>query len=428
VCHWLCQCWLEDTGKASGTPGHESPGTCTSKGMASKQASIEIVNWLLAQAHSAKPPKEPSLLGPIDTKALEARLAELDRRRVQLEAGLPPPRRAMALADGTGENEHLFIRGSHKLLGDEVPRRMLEVIAGGNQPAIAQGSGRLELARRMTAASNPLLARVLVNRVWQHHFGRGIVPTPDDFGVMGRAPSHPELLDYLAAEFKREGWSIKKLHRQLVLSSAYRMASAAQPTADAADPTNALLHRANARRIEAECIRDTLLAVSGRLDRTPFGPGVPPHLTPFMSGRGRPTTSGPLDGAGRRSIYLTVRRNFLMPMLLAFDYPTPFTTIGRRSESNVPAQALVMMNSPLVWEQAGVWTKQVLAAPEQSAEARITGMYHRALGREPAREELEAALEFLREQAAQYGDTDPKRVWTDLAHVLFNTKEFVYVQ
>ncbi len=236
----------------------------------------------------------------------------------------------------------------------------------------------------MTAASNPLLARVLVNRVWQHHFGRGIVPTPDDFGVMGRPPSHPELLDYLSAEFMREGWSIKKLHRELVLSSAYRMTSAAQPAADAADPTNTLLHRASSRRLEAECIRDALLAVSGRLDRSLFGPGVPPHLTPFMSGRGRPAASGPLDGAGRRSIYITVRRNFLTPMFLAFDYPTPFTTIGRRSVSNVPAQALVMMNSPLVWEQAAVWAKRVLAARVDVSSAYRRHVYVRA-GQSPTR-------------------------------------------
>ena len=184
--------------------------------------------------------------------------------------------------------------------------------------------------------ANPLLPRVLVNRLWKHLFGEGLVKSTDDFGAMGQKPSHPELLDWLASEFIASGWSIKAIHRLMVTSSAYRMDSGPREDAERLDPTNTYLHRMNVRRMEAEVIRDTLLSVSGRLEQTMYGPSVSPYLTPFMDGRGRPARSGPLDGDGRRSIYLNVRRNFLNPMFLAFDVPVPFSTMGRRNVSNVP--------------------------------------------------------------------------------------------
>ena len=168
---------------------------------------------------------------------------------------------------------------------------------------------------------------------------RGIVRTPDDFGRMGEPPTHPELLDYLAAEFVRQGFSIKKMHRLMLLSSTYQMSSRPIAESERRDPDNRLLHRMPVRRLEAEAVRDAILALSGRLDERMYGPGVLPYLTLHMEGRGKPK-SGPLDGAGRRSIYLNVRRNFLNPLLLAFDYPVPFSTVGRRSVSSVPAQAL----------------------------------------------------------------------------------------
>jgi hypothetical protein len=232
------------------------------------------------------------------------------------------------------------------------------------------------------------------------------------------------LLDYLAAEFRREGWSLKRLHRHMVLSSTYRMSSAATPR-DEIDPNNRWWHRMPVRRLEAECVRDAMLAVSGRLDRAMFGASVPPHLTEFMQGRGRPAQSGPADGAGRRSIYLAVRRNFLSPFLLAFDYPTPFTTIGRRSVSNVPAQALVLLNNPLVHEQAAQWAARMLVAVPASDLERLQAMYEEALARPATADEAEAALAFVRELRAASGN---ERAWTELGHVLFNLKEFVFVR
>jgi hypothetical protein len=281
------------------------------------------------------------------------------------------------------------------------------------------------MAMRLTSPDNPLLARVLVNRLWHHHFGAGIVRSVDDFGHQGERPTHPELLDWLAAEFMRSGWSIKHMHRLMLRSSAYRMASRYDELSERSDPRNELLHRMPIRRLEAEAVRDAMLAVSGRLDRRMFGPGPLPHLTPFTIGRGRPA-SGPLDGDGRRSVYLNVRRNFLNPMFLAFDYPVPFTAIGRRSVSNVPAQALTLLNNPFVTQQAQLWARRVLAEPGQSDRQRVARMYESGFGRLPTETELDEALAFLAEQGKEYGRTD-ERAWADLAHVLFNVKELIFV-
>jgi cytochrome c553 len=351
----------------------------------------------------------------------------LDRIR-ELEAKVPPPTLAPTTRDGTGINERVFVRGNHKTLGVEAPRATLEAFG---QPAFtSSGSGRLELARTVTDSTNPLVSRVIVNRLWKHHFGEGIVRSPDDFGYQGQAPTHPELLDWLATELVQRKWSLKQLHRLMVLSAAYRQASRAIPeqTAKAvtADPQNKLLHRQNLKRLEAEVIRDSILAASGRLDPKMEGPGVLPYLTEHQVGRGRPS-SGPLDGNGRRSVYLQVRRNFISPMFTAFDYPTPFTTIGRRTVSNVPAQALVMLNNPFVLQQAELWAARVLAT-QGTAEDRVRAMYATAFGRLPTKAELAAAVDFVTELSKEHGKPDHPKAWADFAHVLFNAKEFIFVE
>jgi hypothetical protein len=237
-------------------------------------------------------------------------------------------------------------------------------------------------------------------------------------------------LDWLATELVARKWSLKAMHKLMLLSSAYQQSSRSTPEqatrAETADPQNKLLHRQNVRRLEAEAIRDALLAVSGRLDLRAEGPGVLPHLTEHQVGRGRPG-SGPLDGNGRRSVYLAVRRNFLNPMFTAFDYPTPFTAIGRRTVSNVPAQALVMLNNPFVLQQADLWAKRVLEM-KASNEDRVRAMYATAFGRAPTRDESDSALSLVKELSAEYGKPDHPKAWADLAHVLFTTKEFVFVE
>jgi hypothetical protein len=372
----------------------------------------------LAEHYAANPP-----MGLLSLTFKPDPMLASELRRV--ESQIPAPMRVIAAADGTGVNERVFIRGNYKTPGDEVHRRFLEAIAGADQPLPAEGSGRLELAQRMLSRSNPLLPRVMVNRIWQHHFGEGIVRSVDDFGVMGQPPTHPELLDFLASEFIKCGWSIKSMHRLMLLSSTYQMSSQGDEAAGKIDPQNKLLPHMPVRRLEAEAIRDSLLAISGRLDKKLHGPSILPYLTPFMTGRGRPAQSGPLDGDGRRTIYLSVRRNFLSPMLLSFDYPIPATTIGRRSVSNVPAQALTMLNNPFVLQQAQLWAKRTLAEPNLTPSQRINNLYMTAFARPPQPDELASALQFLSEQQKQY--SDPIKAWTDLCHVLINVKEFIFV-
>ena len=349
-----------------------------------------------------------------------------------LEAKLPAPVFAPTLRDGPGRNERVFVRGNHKTPGVEAPRAFLE--AFDNTPLPGPGSGRLELARKVTDPKNPLVARVIVNRLWKHHFGEGLVRSPDDFGYQGQPPTHPELLDWLAAEFVSPSdggvpWSIKRMHRLMLLSAAYRQGSRATPEqaakATTADPLNKLLHRQNVRRLEAEAIRDAMLAVSGRLDRAVGGPSILPHLTDHAVGRGKPA-SGPLDGNGRRSLYLAVRRNFLNPMFVAFDYPTPFSAIGKRTVSNVPAQALVMLNNPFVVQQAELWSRRVTAGGG-TADDRVGRMYAAAFGRAPTPAERATATAFVADAARESGRADDPRAWADLAHALFNAKEFIFI-
>jgi hypothetical protein len=349
--------------------------------------------------------------------AAQAKLVAQLRQQSQL---------APAMLDGTGVNEHVFIRGSYKDPGEVVPRRFLEALAG-TKGIEAVGSGRLELARQMIDPNlNPFIARVFVNRVWHHLTGRGIVASTDNFGELGERPTHPEMLDYLSSRFVQDGWSMKKLVRQIVLSRAYQMSSQPSAAADAADPENLLLHRMRLRRLEGEAIRDAMLAVSGRLNPKMFGPSVPVNLTPFLEGRGRPA-SGPIDGDGRRSVYIAVRRNFLSPLMLAFDTPSPFSTVGRRTVSNVPAQALILMNDPFVHQMAQAWGKRMAGALGETDE-RIKLMYEQAFTRLPTDSELSNCRGFLEERARTGDAKAGPAAWAELAHVLFNVKEFIFVE
>jgi hypothetical protein len=324
------------------------------------------------------------------------------------------------------------VRGNTTTPKELVPRHFLTAIAGDTPAKYPSGSGRLHLAYQVTAANNPLTARVMANRVWHHLMGRGIVPTTDNFGVLGQRPSHPELLDHLASDFRREGWSVKRLIRSVMLSNAYQMSSTPSDADKELDPQNLLWHRANIKRLEAESIRDEMLAISGRLNDKMYGPAVPVFLTAYMQGRGRPG-GGPLDGDGRRSIYISIRRNFLSPMMLAFDAPSPFSTMGTRNVSNVPAQALTLMNDPFVVEQAKGWAKRLQADMNLStSDARIDRLYEQAFARLPTADERATAVAFLDQQAAEYKQppdaarNDP-RVWADLCHVLMNVKEFIFI-
>ena len=285
----------------------------------------------------------------------------------------------------------------------------------------------MELANELLAPTNPLVARVFVNRVWHHLTGRGIVPTVDNFGVLGQEPTNLPLLDHLAVQFQASRWNVKQLIELIVTSRTYRMSSEADPLAVEQDPDNRWLHHARLRRLEGESIRDTMLRLSGRLDLKPYGPSVPVYLTDFMQGRGRPG-QGPLDGAGRRSIYVSVRRNFLSPMMLAFDTPQPTTAIGRRTVSNVPAQALILLNDPFVIQQAQGWAKRLGEEPD--LQVRLSQLYLEAFARTPSERERQAAVDFLQKQAEQRqlgADLAHLDLWSDLCHAMLNVKEFIYL-
>ncbi|MCA8998241.1 MAG: PSD1 domain-containing protein [Planctomycetaceae bacterium] len=387
----------------------------------SDQQTVAWLDWII---------KNPALFLPQETTSVVAKLPERFQNLVErlTTRQASPSQIAPCMLDGSSEEEYIFIRGSWKKRGETVPRRFLEVFGG--EPIDSPGSGRLQLAGQMVdPEQTPIVPRVIVNRIWQHYFGRGIVPTPDDFGHLGQPPSHPELLDWLARDLVEHDWSLKHIHRRILLSSAYRMSSE-EDGGSAQDPGNVLLHRMAVKRMEGETVRDAILAVSGRLNPEFAGPSVPIHLTSFLEGRGRPGQSGPVDGQGRRSLYLSVRRNFPDPFLQAFDFPNPHSTTGRRNVSNVPAQALAMMNNPLVTEQSRFWAERLLRkTPGGAIDQRVETLFLEAYSRAPTPAEQTFAEQFLIEQARAYDTTlSDVQVWSDYCHVLMNLKEFVFVR
>ncbi|WP_339727290.1 PSD1 and planctomycete cytochrome C domain-containing protein [uncultured Gimesia sp.] len=384
---------------------------------------VALINWILTHPDLFSEPNSPERL------ALKQGIEDYQAQRAKLKQAIQTKSQtAMAIMDGSAENDHVLIRGSHQNEGPLVERRFLEAL-NGISPANIPGSGRLELAREINNPSNPLTHRVIVNRIWAHLFGRGIVPSVDNFGVLGERPSHPELLDFLAVKFLNEGRSLKQMIKYLVLTQTYQQASQTTLHVAEIDPKNIYLHKMPLKRLEGEAIRDSLLSLSGRMNATMYGPSIPIHLTNFMDGRGKPPVNGPLDGDGRRSIYIQVRRNFLSPMMLAYDTPSPFSTMGRRNVSNVPAQALIMMNDPFVIQQAQLWGKRVTTDSNlKTTDDKIRWMYESALGRQPTPEELAVAKQFVLERTKQNLNTaDPATIWAELGHVIFNLKEFIYV-
>ncbi len=330
-----------------------------------------------------------------------------------------------AAQEGTGWDSPLFVRGDHTAPGDAVPRRFLEAISGSEPAKLAVGeSGRRFLCEQILAQDNPLTNRIIVNRLWYHLFGAGIVRTVDNFGLLGELPSHPQLLDAMAIEFAQSGSSIKHMIRTIVMTETYRQsATSDDPKAQKEDPLNRMVYRQNVRRLSAEAIRDSLLSVSGSLDESRYGEPVAVHLTPFMQGRGRPKKSGPLDGANRRSIYQGVRRNFLSSFMLSFDCPAPNTPMGRRNSTNVPTQALILMNDPLVHQLASRFRQRIFKEAGPTLDERLEYAFLQALSRSPSEEEKAAFSEFIN----QHPDGELE-AWSDAAHAIFNLKEFIFIE
>jgi hypothetical protein len=292
------------------------------------------------------------------------------------------PKRAMALQDAPEATEaHVFVRGNPNNPGAVAPREFLAVLSPSSRQPFRDGtSGRLDLARAIASDDNPLTARVIVNRVWQYHFGEGLVRTPSDFGARGDRPTHPELLDFLAVRFMEEGWSIKKLHRMILLSNAYGQSSADNPKAEGIDPENKLLWRMNRQRLDFESLRDSMLAVAGRL--SPEVGGLPFILT-----------AQPADP--RRTLYAFIDRAQIPGELSAFDFANPDQHSPKRFTTTVPQQALFMMNNPFVAEQAKYLAARTAIAGESDAGKRIEKLYRLALGRSPTADEIRLGRAFV---------------------------------
>ena len=297
----------------------------------------------------------------------------------------------------------MFLRGNPNNRGPSVPRQFLPLLAGPNAQPFKMGSGRLELARAIADRSNPLTARVLVNRVWLHHFGKGLVGTPSDFGLRSDPPTHPELLDHLATVFMQNGWSIKQLHRLIVLSAAYQQKSDDRPDCRRVDPENSLLWKMNRQRLDFEATRDALLAVSGRLDRKPGGP---PDKDILGAGR-------------RRTVYGFLDRLQVPGLYRSFDFPSPDASSPQRDTTTIPQQALFLMNNPFVIACAQHLLQLPEIAGEKDAARRVERLYRRLYGRGPTAEEISLAREFT-------GGMEPSR-WVRYAQGLLMANEFVFL-
>jgi mono/diheme cytochrome c family protein len=383
----------------------------------------EIAAYLKSEAEKLKPKlpadqlKKAERVLPADAKRKLAGLkAELESLKKKAPAKYPV---VHTLAEGSRPTDMaVLVRGNPDTPGAKVPRRFLSAL-GGNRASFHQGSGRLELAHAIACGDNPLTARVLVNRVWQYHFGRGLVATASNFGTLGERPSHPELLDWLASRFVTSGWSIKALHREIMLSSVYRQSSRLDLDGYAKDPGNTLLWRMNRRRLDVEAWRDAILAVAGRLAQTLGGPSID------------------LDAANnhRRTFYAAISRHDLAWMLRLFDFPDPNISSAGRAFTTVPLQQLFVLNSEFMITNATAVAARLKAATSTSealTEAwRIEQAYRLIFGRSPTERELKLGLEYLSGPEAQLADDSKSSAkmsrWQKYAQALLATNEFAFV-
>jgi len=356
-------------------------------------------------------------------------LIKLNDRIKKLTKGQKSTSFINGVSDGFAINSPVFNRGNYQERSAEnIPRRFLSVLSPGGKSFQSQGSGRLELAEAMLSEENPLTSRVMVNRIWHHLFGRGIVETVDNFGLQGKLPSHPELLDHLAIKFQKEGWSIKKMIKYILSSDTFKRSSLRDEELLKKDPNNIYLASFPFRRLEAEAIRDGILVASESLDTSLYGAPIPIYLTEFMQGRGKPEKSGPLNGNRRRSIYLEVRRNFLEPMMTTFDRPIPFSTVGKRDVTNVPSQSLILMNDPFVIGQAEIMAKKLLEQKQLSFDQKIEWVYMHSFSRKPSKDEIKNAKKFISQLKEMENIEDESLTpWIDYCHSIFNLKEFIYL-
>ena len=418
----------------------------------------ELANWRkgvrerLRDRPSMPPPKKPEFTpeqdpffhdvylnrGPLTlsenepeqvfSQASRLRLAKLREEFKHLEATSPPePEQACGVAEGEVVRQKVFIRGDYNNLGKDAAKRFPLILAGFDQQPITQGSGRLELARWLTQPDHPLTARVMVNRIWHWHFGEGLVRTPNNFGKMGKRPTHPDLLDYLARRFIANGWSLKSMHRLIMLSNTYRMSSHSSREQEQFDPENKLFSRFPARRLDVEEIRDGLLAMDGSLDLT-MGGTLAEFNTYTDSENSNDRLSMDPEKSNRRMVYLQLRRANLPPLLNMFDFGDATASLGKRPHTNVAPQALFMMNSRFVADRAQNLARALLSKEKLSDAGRLGKAYLRILNRGPKPEEIESGLSYIENFQKEYPDSiHILDGWQSFCRILMASNEFMYL-
>lgn len=335
------------------------------------------------------------------------------------------------MADAVSEEATPFtgkvaIRGDFHNLGEDAPRAVPVILTkAAPAPQRFTGSGRLQMADWLTRPDNPMVARVMANRMWMWHFGEGIVATPDNFGRMGGRPSNPELLDYLATKFVTDGWSLKKMHRTMMLSNAYRMATDSDAKSTAADPENMLFSRFNRQRLDIEEIRDSMLAIDGSLDLTMHGTLQKGFGTDKENSSDRLSMNPEL--IRRRTVYIPLRRANLPTLLNLFDFGDATTVNGKRSLTNVAPQALFMMNSDFVSDRAKNLAKSILDDAKLDNHARVEQVFLRTLDRKPAPDEIDRAFTFMDRLKQKFNRSDVD-AWQSFCHVLLTSNEFIYLE
>jgi cytochrome c553 len=385
-----------------------------------KRAKEEVVK---AAAPGAEPPKNPESQFPVEVQA------DLKKRREELgalEKTAPEIPTAMGVTEGQVTEVAIHIRGSHLTLGPKAQRGFPAVLVSTATSLPADHSGRLELAQWLVRPDHPLTSRVMANRIWRWHFGQGLVPTTDNFGKLGEPPTHPALLDWLAMQLMERNWSLKEIHRLVMLSSTYRMSSEYEASAAATDPENRLYWRMPVRRLEAEELRDALLATSGLIDKQMGGSLLHVKNREFLFDH--TSKDNTKYDSLKRAVYLPVIRNNLYDVFQLFDATDATVLDGNRASTVVAPQALFLMNGELVDKASQGLAKAILEQPEKSTEQRLHALYRRAFARSATETELARAQAFLQKVGGGDSPEAERSAWTSLCHVLFAANEFMYLR